>query len=255
MALAVFAVGISLPAAESAVTHYATARGYMAEAKHTSNAVRLAWLGWEIGDELERTVELDPSQLDARADLVRYYVVTPRIVGGNLRKARQQAAELARRDPALGAWATGYIAYRGKEYGPARKQLQRAVQLAKTPSDKALALTWLGWLSQETQQYDDAFAAFDQLLATDPKRIDALYEIGRTALFSGRELDRGEASLKRFIAATPTADMPSRGDAHAQLALLYDRRGDPAAAKRELQMAIGLDPDSDTVKKARSRLE
>jgi tetratricopeptide (TPR) repeat protein len=227
----------------------------MAEAKHSSNAVRLAWLGWQIGDELELAIKLDPNLLDARADLVRYYVVTPRIIGGSVRKARQEAKDLGHRDAALGAWANGYIAYRAKEYGPGRKQLQQAVKLAKTPATKVLALTWLGWLSQETQQYDDAFSAWEGVLAADPKHVDALYEIGRTAIFSGRQLERGEESLKRFIASTTTPDMPSRGDGHAQLALLYDRRGDAAAAKRELEAAIRLDPDSDTVKKVRSRLE
>src|SRR5438552_9050525 len=169
-------------AAESAAEHYRVARDYMSEAKHSSNAIRLTYLGWMIGDELEEAVRLDPNLLDARLDLVRYYVIAPRIVGGSLKKARAQANEIAKRDAALGAFARGYIDYRLKSYGPARQRLRDAARLAKTPQTKALALTWLGWLSQETQQYDAAFAAFDELLATDSTRVDALYEIGRTAV-------------------------------------------------------------------------
>ena len=162
----------------------------MSEAKHSSNGVRLLWLGWMIGDELEAAIELDPNLIDARLDLVRYYIVAPRIVGGSARKARAQAAQITKRDAALGAWAYGYIDYRDKKYGPARQKLRDAAKLAKTSSTKALALTWLGWLSQETQQYDAAFDAWSEVLAIDPTRVDALYEIGRTSVFARRELDR-----------------------------------------------------------------
>ena len=209
--LIVFAVAAL--AAEPAAEHYRTARDYMSEAKHSSNAVRLTYLGWMIGDELEEAVRLDPNLLDARLDLVRYYVVAPRIVGGSLKKARAQANEIAKRDAALGAFARGYIDYRLKSYGPARQKLRDAARLAKTPQTKALALTWLGWLSQETQQYDAAFAAFDEVMATDPVRVDALYEIGRTAVFARREVERGENALRKYLAAKRTEEMPSEEEA------------------------------------------
>jgi len=212
----VFAAAIAA-GAESAAGHYTAARQYMSEAKQSSNGIRLAYLGWMIGDELEEAVRLDPNLLDARLDLVRYYIVAPRIVGGSLKKARAQAAAIAKRDAALGAFASGYIEYRQKSYGPARQKLRDAVRLAKTAQTKALALTWLGWLSQETQQYDDAFAAFEELLAVDPARVDALYEIGRTAVFAHRELDRGEEALRRYLAAKRTAEMPGEEEARKLL--------------------------------------
>jgi hypothetical protein len=70
--------------AARAQEHYRVARGYLAEAKSSRNAMRLAYLGWVIGDELEAAVVLDPSLMDARLDLIRYYTMTPRVVGGNL---------------------------------------------------------------------------------------------------------------------------------------------------------------------------
>jgi tetratricopeptide (TPR) repeat protein len=191
-----------------AAEHYRVARDAMAQAKQTSNPVELAILGWKIGDELEETVRLDPNELDARVDLVRYYTVTPRIVGGSIRKARAQAHDLAKRDAALGAFASGYIDYREKAYGPARLKLRDAVRLAKDAKTRVLALTWLGWLSQETQQYDDAFRAWDDVLAADATHVEALYEIGRTAVFAHREVERGEESLRRYLASKRTSDMP-----------------------------------------------
>jgi tetratricopeptide (TPR) repeat protein len=189
------------------------ARSYTAEAKQTMNAVRLAYLGWNIGDELEQAIRLDPNLVDARVRLVEYYTVTPRVVGGSSIKARRQARELAKRDAALGAWADGYIAYRAKQYGPARIKLQKAVAAARDAKMKLLALTWLGWLSQETQQYDTAFATFDNMLTIDPGATQALYEIGRTAGFCHCQLDRGEAALRRYLAEKPRGDQPSLEDA------------------------------------------
>ena len=193
--------------------HYRVAREAMAKARQTSNPVELAILGWKIGDELEETVRLDPNQMDARVDLVRYYTVAPRIVGGSAKKARAEAQEIARRDAALGDFANGYINYREKAYGPARLKLREAVRLSKDAKTKILALTWLGWLSQETQQYDDAFDAWEQILATDPAHVEALYEIGRTAVFARREIHRGEEALRSYLGTKRTSDMPSEKEA------------------------------------------
>src|SRR5260221_5955803 len=85
---------------KSADLHYLLARSYTLEAKQSTNAMRLAYVGWNIGEELQATLSLDPSRSDARLDLIRYYERTPRILGGSTAKAPEQAAQLARPDAA-----------------------------------------------------------------------------------------------------------------------------------------------------------
>lgn len=172
----------------------------MQEAQQTTNPVRLLVLGIQIRSALNTAVELDPENLDVRLDLVRFHTIAPRMVGGGTKAARAQAAEIARRDPSLGSYARGYIAYRAKEYGLARRELREAVRTARTPSTKALALKWLGWLSQEMQKYDEAFAAFEELKASD---ASALYEIGRTSVFCSCEVERGQKALQKYLAQHP----------------------------------------------------
>ena len=104
--------------------------------------------------------------------------------------------EISKRDPALGHFASGYLAYRDKQYGPARIDLREAVKNASTPAHKAEARRWLGWLSQETQQWTTAFEQFEAL-GDD-------YEIGRTSAFCACELERGKVALERYIATKPT---------------------------------------------------
>lgn len=202
--------------------HYSQALQLVAEASQTVNAVRLIVLGWRIGEELEETVRLDPDHLAARMDLVRYYIVAPRLVGGGRRKAAEQAAEIALRDVSLGHFATGYIAYRGdKDYDRARKELRLAVRMAKKTSARTTALMWLGWLSQETQHYDEAFASFEKILEIDASRLAASYEIGRTSVFCRCRIERGEEALLRYmLSASPAGDMPKKEEAEKLLAKL-----------------------------------
>jgi tetratricopeptide (TPR) repeat protein len=239
---------------KSAELHYLLAKSYTLEAKQSSNAVRLAYIGWNVGVELEAALALDPARNDARLDLIRYYELTPRILGGSPAKAREQSAELARRDPARGAFASGYIDYREKRYGPARLSLRAAVAQAKDDETRILALTWLGWLSQETQQYDDAFAAFERILVIDPKHASALYETGRTAVFSRREVEHGEESLRRYLLTTPRFDEPSLAAAHLQLGLLLEVKGDREQARSEVRTALRLDSSVEGGRAALRRL-
>jgi tetratricopeptide (TPR) repeat protein len=187
--LTLFAASVTAAPAGS----YAEAKRWMAEVPHT-NPVRALLLIPKIHDALDATIVREPDNVPARLDLVRFHMVTPSLLGGDVDEAKTQANEIARRDVALGHFARGYIAYRQKEYGPARHDLRDAMRLGNA-STRALAARWLGWLSQETQQWDEAFAMFEEL--------GALYEIGRTASFCGCRLERGKAALRQYLKAKP----------------------------------------------------
>jgi tetratricopeptide (TPR) repeat protein len=167
----------------------------MAEAKETANPIRLLLLALDIHKALDAALARDPNDVQVRLDLVRFHTMTPRIAGGDMDEARAQAAEIARRDAPLGHFARGYIAYREKEFGTARRELREAVRTAPDPPAKSMALRWLGWLSQESQQWDDAFAAFEEL--------GDLYEIARTASFCTCRLERGRTALREHLRAHP----------------------------------------------------
>ena len=162
MVAAVFALFFALASAGENAEH-AKARQWMAEVERTTNPVRLLMLALDIKEALDKALIAEPNNVDVRLDLVRYYVTTPRIAGGSMKEARAQAKEIARRDEALGQFAKGYIAYREKAYGPARIAFRAAIARTDKPTTKALAMRWLGWLSQETQQWQTAFELFGAL--------------------------------------------------------------------------------------------
>lgn len=183
-------------AAGATNSHHRRARSLMAEAEQTANPFRLLTLGVQIKTALDDALLADPNDVEVRVDLVRFFMTAPGLIGGDRGAARDQAAVIARRDAAIGAFARGYIAYRDKEYGAARLQLREAVKTSRDEPARARAAKWLGWLSQETQQYDEAFAMWESLRASDR---EALYEIGRTAVFCSCELDRGRIALEEYL--------------------------------------------------------
>lgn len=159
----VFAVFLALASAGQSGEH-AKARRAMAEVERTNNPVRLLMLALDIRKSLDKALAGDPDNVEVRLDFVRFHVNTPRIAGGDMSAARAHAAEIAKRDEALGHFARGYIAYRGeKAYGAARLAFRAAIERADEPATKALAMRWLGWLSQETQQWQTAFEIWEAL--------------------------------------------------------------------------------------------
>ncbi len=163
MVAAVFAVLLALASAGQSGEH-AKARKAMAEAERTNNPVRLLVLAFDIRKSLDKALAGDPDNVEVRLDFVRFHVNTPRIAGGDMSEARAHAAEIAKRDEALGHFAKGYIAYRGeKAYGAARLAFRAAIERADKPATKALAMRWMGWLSQETQQWQTAFEMWEAL--------------------------------------------------------------------------------------------
>jgi TolA-binding protein len=163
----------------------------MAEAQRTANPVRLFMLGLDIKEALDKALALDPDNVQVRLDLVRFHITAPRIAGGSNDEARKQAVEITKRDAPLGAFARGYIAYRAKEYGAARAAFRETINTTRDAATKSMAMRWLGWLSQEMQQYDEAFAMFDALHDS--------YEIGRTSAFCQCQKERGRAALSEYL--------------------------------------------------------
>jgi hypothetical protein len=51
---------------------------------------------------LEKAVELNPDNIEARFDLLEYYLQAPAFLGGDAAKAQAQAAEIAKRNATAG---------------------------------------------------------------------------------------------------------------------------------------------------------
>lgn len=88
----------------------------------------------------ERAVALDPNNLNVREDLVQYYLRAPGFMGGSLEKAREQAAEIRKRDAVRGSLAAVTIHLYQKNNAAAEKEVAEAIRNVPADSPASLGL-------------------------------------------------------------------------------------------------------------------
>ena len=172
---------------QDAQAHYflGVAYGTLAE---KANVFRQAALARHTRDEFERAVRADPNHVDARFGLVQYYCVAPALLGGDERKALQQAEEIRKRDALTAHRAFAFIYTHRRDHVRAIRELEAAVQL-------------------------------------DGNDMPSWFEIGRLAALSGTNLPGGEDALRRYLRHSPAVDEPPLDSARYWLERIQERQG------------------------------
>jgi tetratricopeptide (TPR) repeat protein len=223
---------------------------YSRQATHTGR-LHAFFIAPRARDAFVTAVRLDPESVDARENLLKFYLVAPGMVGGSTAKAREQAREIARRSPFRGRLAAGMIAEAAKDDATAEREYRAAI--TEYP-DSAQGYDALGALYQRRSRYDDALATYEQLLARRPGEAAAYYQIGRTASLSGRDLERGEQALTTYLARRPGAGDPPLASAYYRLGLVCERKGEAARARAAYAEALRHDPKQRDARNALSRV-
>lgn len=155
--------------------------------------------------EYEKSVELDPNNIDARFSLLGFYQQAPAIAGGGLDKALVQAQEIKQLDLVRGRLAVAGVQVAGKKYA-------------------------------------EAFAEFDEVLQLKPDDYGALFQTGRLAALTGERLDRGLATLRQCLAQTPPEGQPSHAAVHWRIGNILEKKGDQTGARAAYEAALKNDP-------------
>ena len=234
----------------SSSAHYWLGRAYGEQAIH-GNLVLRAKLAGRIRRAFERALELDPDNADARIGLLEFYLQAPSFMGGSFEKARALADDLRGRDPFRAHLAKARLEEHRKRRDLADAEYEAAVR--EFPQRREPYL-WIERSAIDRKDWAPALESMERLLRARPEDPIALYEIGRIAAISGRELERGEASLKRYLDHSPRGDEPTRADAHMRLAEIAQRRGDHDGARREYRAALEADPGAAGARQALGKL-
>ncbi|HEX6050110.1 MAG TPA: tetratricopeptide repeat protein [Gemmatimonadaceae bacterium] len=222
------------------------------------NSAYFLWLGRALGREAQRAnvlrqpglakrtkaawqraIELDPENLDARADLIQYYVQAPGFLGGSTEKALEQAEEIRKRNALRGYLELGALHEREKRYADAE---QAYLGAAAEPSDRHVGKYRLGVFYQNTGAFEKAFDLFEAMLAADSLEHGALFQIGKTGAMSGQRLARATEALQAYLKTTPGRNDPSLAAAHWRLGMIHERLQDEPRARAEYETALRLDP-------------
>jgi tetratricopeptide (TPR) repeat protein len=192
-------------------------------------------------DELEKAVELDSTNVDARFDLMQYYIGAPGIAGGDKKKAKKEAEIIEKIDPFHGAnaWAAFYWQAEN-DSDRTETYLRKAVDL--DTSSTYSATYQLGPFLQERKKYHEAAEMYEELYNQHSDQTGALYQIGRSYLFAKDSLDKAERCFKQYLQIEPKKGTPDWAAAHWRLGMVYDLQGKTDLAVAELEEAVRLDP-------------
>jgi len=119
---------------QNANAHYFLGVAYGKQAEKAS-VFRAPSLARKTRAEFERAVQLDPNHLDARYALVQYYMEAPSFLGGGDEKARDQAAEIAKRNAACGHRSLAFIYLKKKDYKAAMTEVNAALAIDANDED------------------------------------------------------------------------------------------------------------------------
>lgn len=213
---------------------------------------RQPFLARRVKTEFERAVSLDARNVQARWGLVQFYTMAPGFMGGGIDKARQQVAALAPVSALQAHLASAFIATHQKDTATVQREYEAAIA---TAPDSAVGYYSLGALFQRTERWSDAFMTYERLLKRIPGDRGALFQVARTAALSGRNLERGEQTIRLWLADLGDSPTVSIAGAHHRLGQILQHQGKRDAARTEFEQAIRVNPKNDDARKALNALK
>ena len=207
-------------------------------------------LAKRVKKEFQTAVQLNPSNIRARRDLMEFCVNAPWIVGGSKDQARTQIEAIEKLDPIEGhlAWGTFYIV--GKKWDQAEKEYREVLAAKPKRIEAYFEVADFYIVQNKAQEVQATIDAASQTAPDDPRLA---YYRGVQQVLSGTDLARGEEYLKAYLKSTPDrSDWPSHASVQDWLARLYQAEGKRTEAAEHYRAALQLDP---TLKDTKARLE
>lgn len=206
----------------------------------------------------ERAVELEPSSVEYQTGLFRFHINAPGIAGGDKKIAKQAAESVSDLDKKAGISLMIDLANSEEDDALIKQLLADAKQQFSTLPDFFFKS---GMLHQQNKNYSDAMAEFAK--AADLDGIDeqgtmnkwaSLYQIGRTAVFSQSDSDKGIQALKRYVKEAPVLpELPSKAWAKFRMANLLELVDKSEQATQIYKRLVKSD-EKDLVKEIKKRI-
>jgi tetratricopeptide (TPR) repeat protein len=223
--------------------------------------------------------QLEPTEIKYRKSLMSFYLVAPSIAGGDEKLALEQLKAIQDADPFEGT-SSQVMFFRMS--GQAEKAEEALVQAISTYPDEISFVFQLASFYAQEEKYVQAMPLFqkaanmpspefainettgeseDIFVRNASAKLNALYQIGRTAVLSEKNTAEGLAAMAKLQAAVEHSkldneQLPNMEWAKARIAELHIQSGDKKAAS-ELLAKIAFEGNKDLkkqVKKLKKRL-
>ncbi len=232
--------------------HLWLGRAYGQKAAQIGNPLAAASFARKAKNEFERAVQLNPSNVSARADLSRYYVEAPGFMGGGAEKALTQASQLQNLDPAAADWVRAIASQKQKNFGDAENSFKAAIAASQNP-----ARYWLNLASfyRQRGQMDEMERAVATAVRLPDRPAITYYDAADQLFQGGRNFPVAVQYLKTYLASGKLVEDAPAFRAHYLLGQIYEKSGDRAQASAEYQSSLSLAPDFVRARKALDQLQ
>ncbi len=207
-----------------------------------------------LKEALQRAIELDPLNVDARVEQAALYLMVPKLAGGDVATGRLLAAALEPLAPERAAWLQVTASLVDGDEQRALAAVRAAHE--RFPADQDLAAT-LARLEADGD-VERAIALYE--LALEGPRgaswFRAAYALGKLLLEDGRDAARALELFEAYAEECPGGTMlaPVAG-AHWRRGQALEALGRPNEARAAYERALELDPELDEARDARAALD
>jgi predicted Zn-dependent protease len=202
--------------------------------------------------EFETAVMLNPSDLEAQRDLIRFDMNAPSVVGGGDDKALHEIDDLAQIDPTQSDLARAEFFSTKKRYDEADQLYLKILLGAKS----------VGVCLEAADYYRDRgdaahmSAAVAAAAKLDPNDRRLGYYRGVADVMSGQRAAEAEQLLRAYLSSTPeNSEMPPHASALEWLGALYEKEGRNSEAAQEYKACLDLDPRDRNARDGLRRVE
>lgn len=193
----------------SSLAHNWLGKAYGRRAE-TSNPIFAPGLASKARQQFEKSVELDPRNLEAINDLFSYYLEAPGFLGGGLDKAQALAERIQTLDPAEYHYAMAQLAERRKDTRGAEKHFRMAVELAPRQIGRIIDLAQ--FVSRQGRTFESEML-FQQAWKINPNEPRLLFERASNLIRGRQNLPEARNLLHRYVQMPLSPDDAPRDEA------------------------------------------
>lgn len=203
--------------------------------------------------EFEKAVELAPHNIEARRDLMEFYLQAPWLLGGSRDKARKQVDAIAALDSLEGALARARFDELVDQPAEAAAEYQQVLAMKPDCLGPYMEAADFYLRQRNVAGMKEVISAALKVNAAD-LRLD--YYRGVAHVLQGNHFVEAERELRAYVNHGPfRSDFPSPASALSWLGRLYEQWGRPQLAVAQYQAALQLNPHLGGAREALQRLK